>query len=302
MACYHPLRAYRGRLPGKNGKFPVVFDFSHSNGQEIALPCGQCIGCRLDKTKEWAVRLVHESQLYEENSFITLTYDDKNLPFDGGLELEHFQKFMKRLRKKLAPKKIRFFHCGEYGEKLSRPHYHAILFNHDFPDRLYFSERVDTSEFLEDCWGKGFTTVGEVNLTSCAYVARYVTKKITGDRAREHYITFDRYTDQQYEVRSEYATMSRGREGSGGIGKGWLERYETDVYPEGAIIHDAVKHKPARYYDEWFGSKDPAEMVRLKSRRRSRVEASEQSDERLDVREKVAKARMKLFNKRKFEQ
>ncbi len=299
MPCYHPIRAYVGRQAGRNGRFPVVFKFDDSCGREIDLPCGNCIGCRLDKAKEWALRCVHESQMHQENCFITLTYDDEHLPVDQSLDVGHWQKFMKRLRKQQPGKKIRYFHCGEYGEKFSRPHYHAILFNHDYPDRVRFGEGIDTSQSLEDCWGKGFTTVGEVTYESCRYVARYITKKVTGDRAREHYITFDRYTDRQYEIAPEYATMSRGS----GIGKGWLEKFGRDVYPDGFIVHDAVKHKPPRYYEKWFEGSNQEAYKRLKAKRREIMaeKAEDLTDQRLRDREKVELAKAEIFNKRKYE-
>lgn len=129
----------------------------------------------------WAVRIVHEAQMWPQNSFITLTYRPEDLPQGGSLNVEHYQLFMKKLRARNTGHKIRFFHCGEYGEKLSRPHYHAILFNYDFPDKKVFSEKngntIYTSELLEDIWGKGFCTIGDVTFQSAAYVARYVMKK-----------------------------------------------------------------------------------------------------------------------------
>ncbi len=119
----------------------------------MEVACSQCIGCRLDHAGMWASRIEHESSLYDDsngNCFITLTYDEEHLPQDWSLDKSHFQKFMKRLRKRY-PQKIRYYHCGEYGENcrhgihttlcpgcnVGRPHYHAILFNIDFHDRVF---------------------------------------------------------------------------------------------------------------------------------------------------------------------
>lgn len=95
MACYAPLSAWK--KPGGG----ITFKQSEATGlRPIKLPCGQCLGCRLDYSREWAVRCTHEALLHQENSFITLTYDDEHLPWDRGLRKKHWQDFAKRLRKK----------------------------------------------------------------------------------------------------------------------------------------------------------------------------------------------------------
>ena len=155
MPCYSPLTGYVSRLANKNGKRPIVFN--HRDGfldLPVQVPCGQCIGCRLERSRQWAIRCVHEASLYDDNCFITLTYTDENLPCRGnrdcdkcdhfkekrcdglerGLCKRDFQLFLKRLRKMFG-KGVRYHHCGEYGEQLGRPHHHACLFNFNFPDR-----------------------------------------------------------------------------------------------------------------------------------------------------------------------
>src|SRR6185436_16893236 len=130
----------------------------------------------------------------------------------------------------------RYFHCGEYGEQLGRPHYHALLFNYDFDDKRFFSQRggnsVYTSDKLSRLWGNGFSVIGEVTFDSAAYVARYVMKKVTGVRAEEHY----------QGRRPEYTTMSRRP----GIGKGWYEKFKTDVYPRDRVVVRGVHTRPPR--------------------------------------------------------
>ena len=136
MVCLSPLEAYYSKELNRTGKRSLVFDKREAlSGVPINVPCGQCIGCRLQKSLDWAVRCVHEKSLHEESSFVTLTYDDEHLPKNGSLVYRDFQLFMKRLRKEFAPTNIRFYMCGEYGETFSRPHYHACLFNCFFPDR-----------------------------------------------------------------------------------------------------------------------------------------------------------------------
>ena len=190
MPCYSPVQAWRGPVTA-SGKRAIVFKRpSQVFGKGLELPCGGCIGCRMERVRQWSLRCVHESRLYRDNCFLTLTYSDDNLPANGSLMPEHFTLFMKRLRFAYG-EGIRFFMCGEYGEKLGRPHYHACLFNFDFPDKelhtISKGNRVYKSQALEKLWGLGHCWIGSVTPQSAAYVAGYVMKKITGDKAQEHY-------------------------------------------------------------------------------------------------------------------
>ena len=145
MPCFKPLTAIDKGTDPETGKkiihFLKRFNHEHSifipdKGVEvIKLPCGQCIGCRIDRTKQWAIRCIHESKLHNKNCFITLTFNDEHLDSAGSLQKRDFQLFMKRLRKRFPNDNIRYYHCGEYGEQLNRPHHHACLFNFDFPDK-----------------------------------------------------------------------------------------------------------------------------------------------------------------------
>lgn len=238
----------------RNGARGITFDIGKAfSDMRLTLPCGRCIGCRLERSRQWAMRCVHESELYDKNCFITLTYNPDNLPVDGSLDVSMFQKFMKRLRKryevldddgKLVPGTgIRFFHCGEYGAELSRSHYHAILFNHDFEDKKYMStkngNRLYRSAILEELWPYGFCTVGDVTFESAAYVARYICKKINGPKAESHYGS----------KAPEYATMSRRP----GIGMRWIENFGREVYRDDFVVFRGQKMKPPKAYDKAFG-------------------------------------------------
>ena len=158
------------------------------------------------------MRCHHEASLYQDNCFITLTYSDEHLPSDKSLHVDHFQKFMKRLRKRFG-EGVRYYHCGEYGEKYMRPHYHACLFNFDFPDKKIWKEnngnRLYISESLSELWPFGFVTIGDVTFESAAYVARYIMKKVNGDLAESHYERVDWDTGEVYHLKPEYTTMSR---------------------------------------------------------------------------------------------
>lgn len=311
MPCYKPLTAYRSSrcIDIKSGKPKIFFKEIKVKAwpgyETLQVPCGQCIGCRLERSRQWAIRCVHESSMYESNVFITLTYSDKYLPKDGSLSVSAFQKFMKRLRKmastdskfkKLCRKKfgkdflkIRFFHCGEYGEKFQRPHYHACLFNMDFPDRELWKVRegvrLYTSKFLQKCWKFGFSTIGDVTFESAAYVARYVTKKITGDKAEEYY----------QGRKPEYTTMSRRP----GIGRGWYDMYKKDVFPSDEVVLRGKVLTPPKFYDRILEHEDVREYTRIKDKRKAKAlaNAADNTPERLKVKEVCKLAKYKQLKR-----
>lgn len=291
MPCFHPLKGYRSRsVNPSTGKRSIVFDASQGyRDLEVDLACGQCIGCRLERSRQWAVRCIHEASLHEENCFITLTYAPEHLPYDGSLNVSDFQKFMKRFRKKYNSRTIRFFHCGEYGDKYSRPHYHACIFGFDFPDRDIQEQREDgsyySSKILNELWGLGNCIVGNVTFESAAYVARYITKKITGPLAFHVYNDINYDTGELKERKPEYVTMSRRP----GIAKGWIEKYMQSTYDNDRIIINGKQCRPPRYYDGQFELTKPDELARLKAKRRKKSAAHEENntlDRRL-VREEI---------------
>lgn len=279
MPCFNPLLGYRSHTVNpETGKRSIVFNPREGfYDMPVTLPCGQCIGCRLEKSRQWAIRCVHEAKLYEQNCFITLTYAGNKLPRKGSLVKAHFQKFMKRLRINFPDQKIRYFHCGEYGDKKKRPHYHAILFNFDFEDRVPWKKhngfQYYTSQTLSKIWGKGFVTVCDTSFETAAYVARYVTKKITGERAEQHY-------DGRI---PEYATMSRRP----GIGGDWYRMYKSDVFPLDEVVIRAKKMRPPKYYDLLLSKDDPSLLEKLKVRRKLKLQKhlDKNPDQRLSVRE-----------------
>lgn len=297
MPCYSPLSGYRG--PGRRlvfSKRDAIFP------QVIKVGCGQCIGCRLKRSRDWAIRITHEAKLHDANAFITLTYSDANLPVGGTLVKHHFQDFIKRLRKKLSPVKVRYFHCGEYGEKFSRPHYHACIFGFDFPDRLFLKEdrgeRYFTSSLLADTWGFGYCVLGDVTFSSAAYVARYCVKKVNGVKAEDHYWSLDERTGECFQVEPEYCTMSRRP----GIAAGWFDRFSSDVFPRDEVIVDGFPNQPPRFYDSRYEVLDPNDFERIKRDRvvDARCRKEDQTFERLMVREQVKLAQLS-FLKRGYE-
>lgn len=294
MACYSPLPY----LPSFNyitkKSNITVLPRTPWNLERTSLrvPCSRCIGCRLERSRQWAVRCMHEASLYENNCFITLTFNNQSLADlcpDGSLNVRHFQLFMKKLRKRFGDG-IRFFHCGEYGAKFRRPHYHAILFNFDFTDKYLW--KVDNgyklyrSNDLESLWPFGHSSVGSATFESAAYVARYILKKVTGDAADAHYITDIDFDSGECKVlKPEYITMSRRP----GIAKGWFDKFYSDVYPSDKVVVRQKVMKPPRYYDSQFELLYPEEMERIKDMRKANalLLKADSSESRLDVRRRV---------------
>lgn len=297
MPCYRPLPA--ARATGSNLK-PLVYSQGRrpevlaKGFEKLELPCGQCIGCRLERSRQWAVRIMHEAQLHDDSLFITLTYDDEHRPVDGCVNVEHTQKFLKRLRRARPKQRIRFFLCGEYGETYDRPHYHACIFGTAFPDRKKWMREAGhdyyVSEELNRIWGKGFAIIGALTFESAAYVARYVTKKITGPAAEEHYVRDDALTGNVRRLTPEFATMSRRP----GLAKDWFDEYASDVYPFDEVISRGHPTKPPRYYDQLLERSDPQQYLEIKLQREeaAAAHAANNTPARLAVRETVTKARL----------
>lgn len=181
----------------------------------MIVPCGKCIACRIKKRQEWAMRMLHEKTSWKDSLFLTLTYDDLHLPFGNKnlptLRKDHLQKFMKRLRhhlrirynvynprvngkplKRYMTYPLRYFACGEYGENTQRPHYHAIIFG--------LSQFKEHREIIKNCWPycdwknnyierKSF---GSAEADSMRYVSQYIDKKFSGDYANDLYESLGR--------------------------------------------------------------------------------------------------------------
>lgn len=247
MRCSHPLIAYVHNFrKNVNGGKLVTFHVPKEGireWSEIRLPCGKCIDCRLEQSKNWAVRCVNEAQLHESNCFVTLTYDNDHLPSDGSLRPDDMTLFLKRLRKVCDEKydcKVRFLYCGEYGEKFARPHYHLLLFGFNFPDKVLYRARrgflLWNSPTLKKLWPFGFGVIADFSFESAAYVSRYCTKKITGDVADSHYNG----------KLPEFIRMSRRP----GIGFDWIINNVNIYNYDELVIRGGKKMRPPRYYDK----------------------------------------------------
>lgn len=236
----------------------IVFEKTRSTTRiSFKLPCGRCIGCRMEKARQWGIRCVHEAKLWPSSYFVTLTYADEFLPPGGSLSLRDVQLFMKRLRKWRKSTKsdpLRFFLGGEYGDENKRPHYHALLFNVRFPDLKFLAknargEDLFTSGVLSSLWSvdgqpMGHVSLGAVTFDSAVYCAKYALKKVTGDLADSHYEVFDS-DGVVHQRRPEFAVMSRRP----GIGHGYYEKYGQEVRDHDSIVINGREVRPPRFYD-----------------------------------------------------
>ena len=248
------------------------------------------------------MRCVHEASLHNENSFITLTYDEDNVPSTGTLRKRDWRNFMKRLRRDIHPIKIRFLMCGEYGENqdltttetIGRPHYHAIIFGWDFPDKEMESanhrgEPVYTSKQLNQAWNQGFTTIGDFSFDSAAYVARYVTKKITGEEATTHYLrTIKNPPEVGTGPIAPLLPEFNGASLKPGIAREWFNKYRHDM-DKGFITMRGIKMPPPKYYANCYAQVDDDHWQTLAAEKRASINPDDpdKTPERLRVREKL---------------
>lgn len=242
----------------------------------------------MSRARQWSVRCVHESQLHEENSFVTLTYSDEHIPEDWSVNVRDWQLFAKRLREAIGP--FRFFMAAEYGGKTFRPHYHALIFGHAFlEDRVMLKahpNRLWTSPVLEKKWGKGHVSLGDVTPETCSYVTKYCVKKQMPRHKLVERVDAD--TGECWSVRPEFQLMSRRP----GLGAGWIDKYPSDVFPADEVVLGGSKMFPPRYYFDRFQDECVKANIKLKRKEAALERVADQTHERLAVRERVAVSRL----------
>lgn len=330
MSCYHPVKAWmrtafscvytnaktmesffidrkektflvqpHNRILFKKPKCTIFY-------RELSLPCGKCIGCRMARARAWAARCWHEAQFHEKNTFLTLTYAPDFLPKNKKgkciVSVAHYQAFMKRFRTYLDRHhdgtKIRFFHCGEFGSKRGRSHYHALIFGFDFPDKKFYKfnklgQPLYRSDTLDRLWGKGICVIGDLTYQSAGYVARYCLKKEYGNKS-------DRGSG-----RSEYITMSNRP----GIGYEWYRKYRSQLLSVGFVSIPGkdgnwIKVEIPKYYMNKLKNDlnfmDEYDSFIYRKQCRAASNSDEYSDERLRVKESILLSRLAKL-KREFE-
>lgn len=145
-------------------------------GQRMFVPCGKCEECCKDYSLMWSLRMMDELSLSGKGLFITLTYNDQNLPEDMQLRKKDLQDFLKRLRWHIKPEKVRYYACGEYGGKGNRPHYHLCLFGWLPSDLKKRNEKCYVSAQIEEIWNKGFVHIYDLTFETAKYAAKYLSK------------------------------------------------------------------------------------------------------------------------------
>lgn len=315
MPCTSPLQGF---FSGVNGKFKYseaaqeAFKAGKPLKGASAVSCGQCMDCRLRRSRDWAIRATHEASLWESNCFLTFTFSNEAMfehcpkvlwldPFSDftpdssvtvyenfSLVKRHMVKFNMDLRERLYPHRVRFMYCGEYGTKYKRPHYHSICFNYDFPDRKFYksigTKRYYNSDLLSSLWPHGHAVISDFSFETAAYVGGYIMDKVGGRGANAHYRG----------KLPEFAGFSRRP----GLGHDWFMKYWPDVYPADEVVIQLGKRKarlrPPRYYDKLMENLDPVIYETVCEKRKSKMEEVEDDNtyERLLVKNKCTKARL----------
>jgi len=273
VACHHPFRMWR--LDGK-----VSLRRPESDDREaVDMPCGGCLGCRMDRARSWAIRCSLELQDHEKACWITLTYSDENLPAYRSVRRNHLSGYIKRLRARLSPEKVRFFGCGEYGERGGRPHYHAILYGVN-------GEEVS----IRKAWDVGHVGVHKLTPAAIKYVAGYCAKKEGWHGQFQEVL--DKETGELYGREAPFVLMSRNPGIGGSARKFWRS------WSRFAVL-DGTKYPVPRYLHEAFKKNaDPVfqEEVAHEKWQHRRVSSREQRD----AAEAIAMSRLSLQNQRRM--
>lgn len=340
MACYHPLirivdsifNPHATYIQKKDGtlrlanyimskeEFKIRYKNKKIDGELIQeIPCGKCIGCRLDYSRMWANRITLEAKEWPQETcwFITLTYNDENIPLKEventktgekkigqTLSKEDLQKFNKRLRRHYSyhyeHENIRFFAAGEYGETGGRPHYHICYFNLPIYTELIevkkneLGQTIWTNKEIEKIWGKGFISIARQSWETAAYTARYILKKQKGEDAKWYYTS-------QAKI-PEFTLMSRNP----GIAKEYYEKYKNKIYEYDKITYQKGKKikeaKPPRYFDKLYDIEEHDMMEEIKLNRRTNAIKKHEvemqyttltEEELLNIKEKTQKEKIK---------
>lgn len=330
MSCYHPVDAWIVGKDPQTGKNILSFsdpspEFMEKHPElHIQVPCGKCIGCRLDYSHQWANRCMLELQYHDSAWFCTFTYDDFHVPityhvdsetgeaFPGmSLRKRDWQLLMKRIRKNFPDDKIRFMACGEYGDHTFRPHYHAILFGLHLSDLVLYRQNFEgdsyyNSDSLSRCWldndGNpiGYVVVAPVTWKTCAYVARYTMKKAKTAK------TVGQDVYQSLGLEPEFILMSR----KPGIGRMYYEDHKDDLFKYEYInlstADKGLKFRPPKYFErvyqeEYPGALDDRKKQRIQTAKETEILKDKQSSldryDRLALAERVKAGQIKSLRR-----
>lgn len=265
MPCFHPLPAWRTQ----DGS--ITLSRQPSDSYSLRLPCGGCLGCQMAGAKAWALRCQLELQQHPQAAFTTLTYDDAHLPYT--LQKEHLSLWLKRLRRATAPTRVRFFACGEYGERTARPHYHALI----------FGIGAAKAPLIEKTWGKGQCRTDPVTPARVAYTAGYCAKKIGWKYDLEK---FDPETGEAWQP--PFRDMSR-KPGIGAHARQWAQSWRLYA------VTDGHKMPVPRYLHEaWQAVASYEEQEELTLEKIKFAILKDSSPARLEAGEKISQAQQRL--------
>lgn len=276
-------------------KCPHLIVVKNSYGQVREVPCGQCAACRLNKAREWSIRIMNEMNYYDASCFLTLTYEDSNLPENRSLVKKDLQNFLKRFRNEFSYP-IRYYASGEYGEETHRPHYHLIVFGVSCDNPVFKNRKFSRSkkgkvgyECHLDSWPQGLAYVGDVTYDSACYVAKYTMKKVKGKKAYEAY--------EAKGIQPEFSLMSL----KPGIGARYLRDNHNRLKMRKYVIgKNGCKVGLPRYYrDKLFSpiEKDlMAQKFMVESHEQLRNRAFEVGKHVLDLDRDIAVGRENIMN------
>lgn len=270
MSCYHPIAAVRE----KSGGVTIVSGRAlalYPDGVTLRLPCGTCIGCQKARAREWSLRCKLESARHRRVCWGTLTYSDKYVP--PTLSKRHISLFMKRLRKCLGKRRVRFFLSGEYGELTFCPHYHPI----------FFGISVDELALVQRCWTFGHVKLFPISDNAIAYVAGYVAKKLGHKLDPEERVNRD--TGEVYQFQPPFVLMSR-RPGIGGHARKFVSDWRSH-----AVYNGRPVPVPRFLHSAWRKQASDAELEALDCEMWERSSKRDTSSPALEAAEYIAQVR-----------
>jgi hypothetical protein len=270
----------------------VVWDQKPSPGypgRKQQVPCGTCILCRVEQTRQNAVLILHEAKQHEEACMATFTYNDEELPTNGSLDYRDLQLMWKRLRK--AGHQFRYFAVGEYGEQTNRPHYHACIFGKAWKDDQIIV-KTDPLEWispeLDKAWGLGACRINPLSFTTAAYAASYVQKKLGENKP---YVNLDKETGEIIYLKQPRSIRSES------LGKTWWTKYHQQQIDHDHVIINGRIQKPPKRYDNWLKETQPETIQKIKKERKKIAIQNKKTPQQLHARAKNAHARTKQNKK-----
>lgn len=297
MACYRPVLCWLPDPALGEGNRPVFrLPVNAGDYDELRIPCRKCEGCLLDIARDYSVRAAHEAQMHPHSCFVTLTYDPAHLPFRGDLSKAHYLAFVRAVKNEVRSVRPRFLGVGEYGSRTGRAHYHVCVFGRD-----WFADAVPAgkssagfpcfeSPRLTGLWGRGRVIMNFMGPEVAEYAARYSLKALRSGRAGVSMV--DPVTGHPFTRAPEFLSASKQ------LGRSWLERFSSDVFPHDFVVMRSGRKAPVpRYYvrvlREWCEEDYQALMARRLER--LAVEPSRVANatlDRLAVRRHVTLARL----------